>query len=238
MTGTQLAALIRRRTKTNSTTYTDANLLIDVNLMKDELAAKIQQSRQKIWNIPTLLNLEADRREYAFPADIINNMDNLELKFSDSVDFVTAEFVARRHYRDALQESKIITNFDNLEPKYFIRRKAIYILSGTITAVTEGFKLVYNAFPADLANLTGTTDLSVDPSTTTHGFPREFHDLWSRRVQIEYKDKNHIKLSKKELDYDKDLKETLEEFSTLDASKEIIGEVPPGKDRGNNGYDY
>lgn len=238
MTGTELATLIRRKTKTNSTNYTDADILIDINLMKDELAVRIQNVRQDIWNVPALDDLVEDQREYAFPTDVLNNIVSLELKFSSSGDYVDAIFLARRHYKDALQESKIINNFDNINPNYFIRRQAIYILSGAITDVTDGIRVVYNSFPANLANITGSTDLSVDPSDTTHGFPREFHELWARRVSIEYKSTNGIPLSETEKRYDIDLERALYEFSEVDLSKEIISALPTIDKRGNDGYDY
>lgn len=238
MNSVALTALIRRKTKTNSTTYTDANLLVDINLMKDELASQIQQNRRTIWNMPALDDLIADSREYAFPSDVLNHIISLELKFTATGDYVKAYSINRKHYNDVLQESIIIDNFDNLEPKYFIRRKALYILSGTIIYVANGMKLVYDAYPQDLANLTGTDDLSVDPSTTEHGFPREFHELLGRRVSIEYKDKNNIKFSQKELKYDDDLQDALDNFAVADVNESIIGALPSGETTGNNGQDY
>ena len=238
MTGEEITALIRRHTKTNSTTYTDANLLVDINLMKDEIASKIQQVRSEIWNMPALDDLVLAQREYAFPDDVLNHIISLELKFSATGDYVIADPLGRKHYPDALQESKIIGDFDNEEPRYFSRRKAIYILSGAIIAVTDGVKLVYDAFPANLANLTGTDDLSKDPSTTTHGFPREFHELWARRVSIEYKDINNIKLSKKENDYERDLYSALDDFQVANLDENIIGGMPSSSDEGNDGEDY
>jgi len=238
MTGVQLAALVHKKTKTNTTTFTLADMLVYANIFKDEIASKIQQRRSEIWNIPSLDDLADDQREYAFPSDVLNNIVSLELKFSAAGDYVIATPLARRHYADVLQESKIVNDFDNLDPRYFIRRQAIYILSGTIVEVTDGFKLVYNAFPADLADLEGLADLSVDPTTTTHGFPREFHELWARRVGIEYKNNNDMALSRKDLEYDRDLEATLDEFSIPNLDEEIVGALPPASHRGDDGYDY
>jgi len=238
MTGTALAALIYKKTKATTLTYEAADMLVDVNLMKDEIASRIQQVRPTVWNIPTVCDLADDQREYAFPSDMLNNMVSLELKFTAAGKFVTATFLARRHYKDALEETKIVNDFDNLEPRYFIRRKAVYILSGTIITVVGGLRLVSNIFPADLANLTGVVDLSIDPTTTTHGFPREFHELLARRVIIEYKDNNEMKLNKKELDYEDDLEKALDDFSTADLSAVTIASVPSGVQRGNDGSDY
>jgi len=239
MTGTQLSALIYRKTKATTTTYTAANMLVDVNLMKDEIASRIQQSRPTVWHMSTLCDLADDQREYSLPSDMLNNIVSLELKFTATGDFVKATHFARRHYSDALQETKIVNDFDNLEPRYFIRRQALYILSGTIITVVEGLKLVYDAFPADLANLTGIVDLSIDPSTITHGFPREFHELLARRVSIEYKSNQpDMKLNDKELGYDNDLDKALDDFSTLDLSQATFGSVPSGSTRGDNGFNY
>jgi len=213
-------------------------MLVLVNLMKDEIASRIQQVRQEIFNMPSYEDLVADQREYAFPSDVLNNLVSLALKFTASGDYVKAYPIARRHYLDALQESKIVNDFDSLEPNYFIRRKALYILSGAIIAVTNGIKLVYNCFPANLANLNGSTDLSVDPTTTSHGFPREFHELWARRVSIEYKGPNNIPLSKKELDYDKDLEKALDDFAVVNLDEELIGSLPPSNEVGNDGQNF
>lgn len=238
MTGTQLAALIRYKTKTDTATFLDADILVLVNIYKDEIAGQIQVVRPEIWNIPTTDDLVADQREYAFPSDVMNNLVKLELKFTASGDLVETKSIKRNDYNNVIQESVIVAHFDNIKPCYFIRRQAIYILSGTIIAVTDGIELVYNAFPVNLANVAGSTDLSVDPSTTTHGFPKEFHELWARRVSIAYKDRNEVRLSKKELDYDRDLEKKLDEFSTVDLSQSLTGKLPSSDKTGDDGFNY
>lgn len=234
MTGANLLAFIRRRTRTDSNTYSDADVLVDVNIHKDQLASRIQQIRPEIFQIPTLDDLVADQREYAFPADVMNNLVNLELKFDSSGDYKLATSADRFQFRKALQESIIIENFTNEDPKYFIRRQAFYILSGAIIAVTDGIRVVYNAFPADLSNLTGSTGLEVDPSTTTHGFPKEFHEFWARAVSIEYKDQNNMSLSTKEKSFDADLLKAIDDFSIPVLDHQIVGGLP---DRATDGTD-
>lgn len=238
MTGTQLASLIRAKTRTTSTTFPDADMLVYVNTYIDELAGRIQQERPSIWNMPATFDLEADTREYGFPSDTLNNIVSLELKFTSSGSFVPAYPLKKNPSDFALTEAEITGSYTNLNPQYFVRRKALYVLSGTITAVTGGGKLVYNAFPASLANLSGSTDLSVDPSTTTHGFPREFHELLARRVAIEYKDINGMALSTKELAYDEELERKLDEFSTANLDLQETGDLPSGASMGDNGFDY
>ena len=238
MTGAQLAALIRRKTKTDSTTYTDANILIDINLMKDEIAAKIAAAKEEAFNVTTNDDLADDQRLYPYETDVMNQLVRLELKFTASGDYVLATPIQLRQVRIPMQESLIVGEYGNESPFYFIRGKHIYILSGTIVDVTDGIQWVYRCFPVDLANITGVTDLSIDTSATELGFPREFHELWARRVSIEYKNTNNVPLSKKELDYEIDLQKAIDDFDFPNADQEIIGELPSGAYRGYDGYDY
>lgn len=212
-------------------------MLVHVNAFKDEIAGRIQQERQEVWNIPATFDLEADKREYAFPDDMLNSIVSLELKFTATGDYVRARSI-QAPADFALSEAQIEGYHSNLTPWYFVRRRAVYVLSGVIAAVTGGGRLVYNAFPADLPDLSGTTDLSIDPSTTTHGFPREFHELLARRVSIEFKDINGMQLSSKEMQYDDDLERKLDEFSTADLSAVFTASLPSGASMGGEGFDF
>ena len=236
MTGAQLNTLINSKCRTNDTTFTQAEKLVLVNLFKDELAGRIQQVRPEVWNMPALDDLVLNQREYAFATDLMNRMVGLELKFTASGDYVLCDPIQRSHYLDTLQESVIVANYDNLDPKYFIRRGAIYILSAAIIAVTNGIRFIYDVFPADLANLTGSTDLSLDPSTTSRGFPREFHEILARRVSMEYKDRMGIKLSVMEMNYENDLQKLLDNFAGGNLDEEITGKLPDDSDV-DNGFD-
>ena len=236
MTGAQLLTYIRRKTFTTTATYSDADILIDVNQMIEEFAVELQKAREHIWEITFLDDLLADIREYAFQSDMLNNMTDLELMFVAGEDYVQAHPSARRHYNDVLQESVIIANFDNSDPEYFIRKKEIYILSGTIAAVTDGIKLVYSSFPSTLANLTGSACLSIDPSATTHGFPREFHKLLARKIVREYKDNNNMKLNKLDIDFEVDMEKKLNAFSVADTGKTVVAGLPVTDS--DNGFNY
>mgnify|MGYP001561247621 CR=1 FL=1 len=242
MTGTQLAALIRYKTKTNSTTFTDADMLPLVNIFKDEIASMIVERNAGYFLVPTTFDLVASStsREYAFPDDHLNRMHKLEIKFSSTSARFPSTYI--KDYRGSETESEIVKVFTNDEGGFAhtIRRRALLILSGTISAVTGGGRLWYHAYPANLANLTGNTDMSIDPSTTTFGFPRQFHELLARRVSIEYKGAKPkpLPLNKKELDYEKDLKIQLDAIAHIDNSGEILGDELSSQDTGNNGFNY
>jgi len=242
MTGTELATLIRYKTTTNSVTFTDTDMLPLVNLFIKELSSMVVELNVGYFLVPTTFDLIASStsREYAFPDDMLNRMQKLELKFASGDSRFPAYFI--KDYNGSETESEIVKNYSNAQGEfaYVIRRRAILILSGTIVAVTGGGRLWYHAYPSDLTNLTGSTDLSVDPSTTTFGFPRQLHELLARRISIEYKGSRPkpIPLNRMELNYERDLKVQLDAMSTIDNSAEVIGENIPEQELGNSGWDY
>jgi len=240
MTGTQLAALIRYKTRTNSTSFLDSDMLPLVNTFKDEIASMIVERNAKYFLIPTTFDLVADQREYSFDDTILNRIHKLEIKFSSSDSRFPAHAI--KNYDGSETESEIVKNFSN-SPKcfaYTVRRKGIFILSGTITSVTAGGRLLWYKYPADLANLNGVTDLAIDPSTTTFGFPKQFHELLARRVVMEYKARQPKPIPFSPLDarYDKDLEAQLAAISNYDESEETVGNLPASSDMGNDGFDY
>lgn len=240
MTGTQLATNIRNKTSTNSTTFTDATMLTYVNLFKDEIASKIVERNNGMFLVPSTFNLVANQREYAFPDDMLNRLHKFEVKFASSDSRFPSSYI--KDYSGSETESEIVKNYGNSigEFGHTIRRRALYVLSGTIIAVTNGGRIWYHAFPADLANMTGSTDLGVDPSTTTFGIPKQFHELLARRVSIEYKSNKPkpLPLNALEKNYEVDLQTALDAVSHIDNSGEIIGELPSDADQGNSGWDY
>lgn len=240
MTGTELAALIRYKTKTNSTTFTSTDMLPLVNTFKDEISSKIVETNNGNFLVPATFNLVADQREYGLPDDMLSRLHKVELKFVSTDSRFPA--IGIKDYYGSETESEIVKSFSNVEGEfgYTIRRRALFILSGTIIAVTSGGRIWYHAYPADLANLTGSSGLNVDPSTTTFGFPKQFHELLARRVAMEYKasQPKAIPFSPLELNYERDLKVQLDSVSSVDNSLEVIGESLNLKETGNDGYNY
>lgn len=239
MTGAALNTLINYYCGTNDTTFTPADKLVLVNLFKDEIASSIEQRNSDFFLIPSTFDLVADRREYAIGDDLLNRIQKLEIKFSAS----DARFPSRyiKDYLGSETESEIVKNFSNAENcfAHTVRRRALFILSGTISNCTAGGRIWAHIFPADLANLAGVTGLEVDPSTTSFGFPRQFHELLARRVSIAYKGAKAkpIPLSPMENNYFKDLEVALQSISRVDNSGEIIAERPSAGDQWNNGHD-
>ena len=192
MNKTQLASRIRFLTKTTATTFTDADMLLFVNSVKDELSSLIatRDIKGNYFVIPSLDSLVANQREYALPDDVLNHIYSIEASFETATPLAYKLCLPDDYRRHGLgrTELNITGNYSNEYPRYEIQRRSIYLLSGTIISVTDGLRIRYRAFPADLASdMVGTTDLSIDPSTTTFGFPKTFHEIWARRVSIEWK---------------------------------------------------
>ncbi len=240
MTKTQFTTEIRRKTGTTSTTLTDAVLLPIVNFSKDEIASRIveRDAKANYFVVPATQDLVASSitaREYAWPEDVLNHIVTVECAFDSASPTV---YVEARPYPggitelakniNGITEAKITANFTNEEPFYFIYRRSIFILSGTISAVTNGLKVRYRTFPADLADLSGSVDLGIDPSTTTFGIPKQFHELWARLVSIYWKTDrpNPLPLSPKEQAYESDLEKLLSGIFDNDLSDELLGSIP------------
>ena len=236
MTGTELAALIRYKTNTNSTTFTDADMLPLVVTFKDEIASMIVERNAGFFLIPSTFDLVLDRREYGFGDDLLNRVHKMEIKFASGDSRFPAIYI--KDYHGSETESEITKAFTNVENEfaYTIRRRAVFILSGSIVAVTKGGRLWSHIYPAE-PSLSGSTGLEVDPTTKSFGFPRQFHELLARRVSMERNDKNTKPMTKLELRYDSDLKIQLDAIATIVNQGEIIGELPKSEDLHNDGWD-
>lgn len=238
MTGAQSATLIRRYTGANSSEYSDANMLVDWNNAKNEIAQEAVKRNETIWLTTVtdaLVASTVSAREYALPDDVLAHIFTVEGAF----DGVTATNLVMIHPYpgglqrlirniDGLTEGHITNNFTSENPHYIKMRRGIYILSATITALAAALKLRYRQYPADLANFSGSTELDVDPSTTTFGIHKQFHELICRRVSMTYKSARPkpIQLSSFELNYKNDLKDALDSVSDDDYSEEVQGFLP------------
>jgi len=248
-TPAKFAAYVRYKTKTNSTTFPDAEILAYMEVRQDEIARAILKADEDILLIPQEDDLVADQREYSFPADILSRIKRVEAKL-DATDFIPlTEIDINQIDYPIATEADITAIFNNSQlskgnpngARFDILRRALYILSGTITDVTDGLKVWCMTYPAVITDLTeATTDMSVDPSDTTHGIPREMHEIWARGVIIDYKESKEkpIPLTERELVYKTDLQETIETLKHGNLDREVLGHLPPQSDRGNEGVDY
>lgn len=248
MTPLEFVVYVRFMTKTTSVTFTDADILGLMKIRQDEIARAILKTDEDILLIPQTAALLANQREYPFPSDIIAKIKKVLAKFNGT-DWIHLSEIDINDVTVPLEtEANITASFNSSQyertnpqgARFDLRRKAIYLLSGTIATVSGGLRLYLSTYPAAITDLTGTTDMSADPSTTTHGIPRALHEVWARGVIIDYKSGKEklIPLNKKELNYQTDLDGAIESLKSGNLDREIVGQLPPASDRGNNGFDY
>jgi len=240
MTPAEFAQYVRFKTRTNSSTFTDADMLMLMNIHKDDLATEIIKANEDYFGTPETADLVAGQRQYPFPDDMLNQVKHVEAKLDGTNQIPLAEFDLTGYQRST-DETTITNLFSNTEGNaYFdIFSNSIWIYSGTITSVSAGLKIWSYQWPAKFTNLASTTDMAVDPSNTTVGFPRAFHELLARRVIIEYKTSGDkaMQLTDSELKYDVDLQRKLDSISEMNMSRSNTAALPSGKKLWNDGHD-
>ena len=246
MKATEFATHVRYMTRTSSTTFTDAQIIALMKIRQDEIARAILKADEDILLIPQEADLVEDQREYAFPTDMIANMSRASAQFNGT-DWIPLEEIDIKQINfPVVTEANIVARFNSLQAsksnpygaRFDIRRKSLYLYSGAISDVTDGLKVYVSTYPGPITDLSGTTDMSVDPSTTTHGIPRALHEAWARGVTIDYKESREkpIPLSETELNYKDDLDKSIETLRHGNLDRQVIGELPSSSELWADGF--
>lgn len=195
MTPEKFATYIRGKTNTNSTTFTDAQIMALANPIKDEIALDIVDIDEDLLLIPKTADLAVNQREYPLPTDMVGGFRSVYAKL-DGTNFIKLKEKRFQDIGHPLEESEITLRYANLEGEaYFMKyRRSIFILSGTISTTVGGLKIYPQEFPSDLSDLSLTTDMSIDPSTTANGIPRELHRVWADMVSAMWKQSRPVPL--------------------------------------------
>lgn len=242
MTPAKFARHVRRMTRTNSVSFPDLDIIELMEFRQDELAKDILEADEDILLIPQYTDLVANQREYPLPQDKLASIKRVEAKL-DGTNFIKLDEFDPTSYGYTINtESEIVLNFANrLGEAYFdLMRNSLKIYSGTITDVSGGLKILVNTWPSPITDLTATADMSQDPSTTTHGIPRELHEIWARGVIIDWKSSREkpIPLSERELSYKADKVIAINSLKPQNRDRVFKGSMPHSSTRGNDGADY
>lgn len=235
-----MATYVRFKTRTNSTTFTDAQILALLKVRRDEITAKLLEADENLFTVPYTENLVANQRQYPFQNDFLR-LVKVEAKLDGTNFIVLKEMEIGRHDKPT-DETNITYYFANLEGEAYYEKihQGIYIYSGTITNVTNGLKTKYVKEAAVITDLTSTTDMAAALTNTTHGLPKPIHELLARGVCIDYKESREkpIPLTEREGKYEYDLQKAIEKIKHGNLDREIVGQLPPKEDRGDDGADY
>ncbi len=244
MTGKFLIDLVRLKTRTNQYTLTDADFLLLANSNLEYLSQALLDPDEDILVLPMTTNLIAGQREYPLPQSVLARIKYVEAKL-DGVKFIHLDELDLNKYKRTTDESTITQYFANQEKcaKYDIFRKSLYLYSGTITDVTAGLKLWCSTYPAPLDAsklIDNVTDLSVDPTTTTHGVPKELHNLWAKGTIIDWKESREkpIPLTQGEMNYKVEIQQAVITLRHGNQDRDLTASVPDASERGDNGANY
>lgn len=227
MKGTNFASLIRKYTRTDSTTLTDAEIVLIANTVKDDFAEEIIKVDEDYFGVPETTNLRATNgsdiglREYAKPVDNMK-INRVEAKV-DGSNWLKFERFDPERFDRPLIESEVLNSFGNIQGKAFwdTFRNSIWLYCGEISLVTAGLKIWNIVYPADItaSNLADAdADLSEDPTDTTSSLPRQFHELWARKVSMIWKSTREKPISYNELEekFDDDFAKKLASIANID----------------------
>ncbi|EKE25855.1 MAG: hypothetical protein ACD_5C00016G0004 [uncultured bacterium] len=191
-----------------------ADKLILINAFKDVFAAKIAKRNEDYFGMVFTDDLVAGQRTYPLPDDILNSK-GFEAKL-DGVNFQWLREFDLNSMKKPTSEADIIANFSGYAPMIDIFDRAITIYSGTAIAdVAGGLKYWGIIYPANITDLTSAVDMSINPTPTAHGFPRQFHELLARRVAIAWKtgQDRPKTLNEKELVFNSDFESALNDIT-------------------------
>lgn len=237
MTPAKLAEYVRFKTRTNSTTLTNAELIILANVVKDNLVWEALEADEDIFLVPTTQNLVANQREYPLLSTLLSRIKRVEAKLDGNNFIKLHEFDITSHKYPFSTEGDIVDKFGNEENTAFydIMRESVFIYSGTITNVTDGLKIWVNTTVPDITSMTSTVDMAIDPSNTTHGIPKALHEVLADGIVISWKQSREkpLSLSDTELRYDLKVKKAISSLKRKNYDRVVSGLLPT-----DDGYNY
>lgn len=213
---------------TDDNEFPQAKKLTLINMFKDDFAAEIAKRDEDIFGIVLTDSLVAGQRQYPQPDDILNHMKGLEAKLDGITSRWLREFDLNSLKRPT-DEADIQATFAGKSPMFDIFDKSFYIYSDApIIDVEGGLKLWCIVYPADITDLTATSDMSLNPTNTSHGLPRQFHELLARRVAIAYKSSldRPKTLNDSEKNFNVDFELKLDAITGGNLDRSIIRTVP------------
>lgn len=192
MTGSTFASIVRKGTKTNSTTLSDADLALFMNEVQEEIAADIaSEVDENYFDMELYRDLEADTRGYTYANDILKHSKYVAAKLDGTNwTYLTEAFFSE--FTTPMRENTYIKSMYAAKAAQFYNSgRELFILSGDdIEAVTDGLKMVAEIYPEAIttSDLSSSDDLSIPSSNTAHRLPRQCHPYWAMQVIIKFKE--------------------------------------------------
>lgn len=164
-TTNQIATYVRRRTHSNSTSYPNADVLIDMNVryrrMITAITGKVQDFFKTWWDSNTI----STQNEYTIDSFTFSDATTHDII---SVDSVAVKFKADQEFYKLKKWDFNALDFDftqytnwGWEPFYFVWDKSVFIAPNPLEDVTAWLRLYGNYRPSDLTLSDTTTEIKV-----------------------------------------------------------------------------
>jgi len=234
---TEFASYVRWLTKTNSTTFNDADVVLVANAIVEDFSQEIAKVNEDYFGMLFYRDLVADQRDYTFPSEICNNMKRLEICIAgatnDSGELkyqVTDEFDLNL-YQHSTDETTIRNQFNELTPAFEIYGGSIWIYSGeAIIDVTDGLKLWAIIYPQRITtgDLATAVEMDVPKTATSFGLKKQFHRLLAIKTSIQWKQSREkpIPLRGDELKFDDMFQKAIESARGMNLDRAFTASVP------------
>ena len=243
---TDIVGLARIKSKTNTTTFPDTQMLLYIKAKMPQYQADIEEVNENYMGSVEYRDLRITdegtyesgavtylSREYNLPSDMIPRLGKVYAMLDGE------HWTLLKYYdlNDAgvLEEERILERFSNTEgvAGYTLFRGSIILLTGEIdAAVTGGLKIwtySFRAVPSSIPTVGGEDDLEFD----LYGIPETMHELFAVALCLEWKSNQEvpIPLTSMEQNYYALYSKALQSLKGLDRSREIVFSRP------NDGYD-
>ena len=168
MTPSQIIAEARKLTATDSANYTDAQGIIDFNIVYQDVISDVisELDEDYFWN-QIKADTVANQNEYTIddtetsPNFRINHVNKVAIKYGANDSYTDA---TRINPNDMERDEDFYeTNQPKTSPIYYVADNSVFVFPKPTDAVTEGLKLTVILQPNDLTTSSAETDVAVQP---------------------------------------------------------------------------
>ena len=248
---TDIASLARKKTKTNSATFTDADMILYMKAKLPQFQADIEEVNEDLMGSIEYRDLRVTgttgvyvdtgvtyvSREYNLPSDMIPRIKTISAKLNGT-DWVRLKNYDLNDIKIPFEEDRILETFTNDEgiAGYELFRSSIFLLTGAITSVVSGglkiWTYSFTSAPATMPVVSSAEDVELD----MYGIPETMHELFAIALGMEWKSNQDVPVpySSGEQNFYALYAKMLSGLKGLDRDREMSFQRPV--DRYNNGF--
>ena len=249
---TEVIDLARRKSKTNSSTFSDSDMLLYLKAKIPQYQADIEAVNEDYMGSIEYRDLRATgtagtyedegttylSREYNLPYDMINRLKFVTAKL-DGTNWIRLKNYDLNEIKIPFEEDNILATFNNIEgvAGYEVFRGSLFLLTGEIEEdIDNGLKIwsySYSELPSSIPVVSSDDDIDLD----LYGIPETMHELLAVSLSMEWKSnlETPVPLTSMEQNYYILYEKALRGLRSLDRDQELTFSKPEdGYDNGFN----